>query len=78
MNCKTDSIPYINFTEVWDSTWGASPLSTFPAKKPTIAIDHCLTYPKFAWKVQGIKVIEEAFASGHRPLKITLKLANKI
>ena len=78
MNCKTDSTPYKKFIEVWDSTWGASPLPTFPAKKPTSAIDHCLTYPKFAWKVQGIKVIEEAVASDHRPLKITLKLVNKI
>ena len=74
MNCKTDSTPFKKFTEVWDSTRGASPLPTFPAKKPTSAIDHCLTYPKFTWKVQGIKVIEETVASDHRPLKITLKL----
>ena len=75
MNCKTDSTPYKKFTEVWDSTWGAIPLPTFPAKKPTSAIVHCLTYPKYAWKVHEIKVIEETVASDHRPLKITLKLS---
>lgn len=75
MNCKTDSVPYKKFIEIWDSTWGAKPLPTFPSKKPNSAIDHCLTYPKYAWKVQEIKVIDEAVASDHRPLKITLKLS---
>ena len=74
MNCNTNSAPYKKFTEVWDSTWGTIPLPTFPAKNPTSAIDHCFTFPKYGWKVQEIKVIEEAVASDHRPLKITLKL----
>ena len=74
MNCKSNSNPYKKLTEVWDSTWGAKPIPTFPSKKPTSDIDHCLTYPKYAWKVQEIKVIEESDASDHRPLKITLKL----
>jgi len=76
MNCKTDSIPYKKFLKVWDSTWGAKPLPTFPANKPKTAIDHCLTYPKYKWNVKEIKVIDEKVASDHRPLKITLKLSN--
>lgn len=77
MNCKVDSTPYKKFIEKWDSTWGGKPLPTFPSKKPTSAIDHCLTYPKYGWKVIEIKVIDEPIASDHRPLKITLNLSNK-
>ena len=73
MNCESNSNPYKKLMEVWDSTWGAKPIPTFPADNPTSDIDHCFTYPKNAWKVQEIKVIESD-ASDHRPLKITLKL----
>ncbi|ORX43410.1 Endonuclease/exonuclease/phosphatase [Piromyces finnis] len=74
MNCTTESPIYSSFTQTWDGTWGNKPLPTFPARKPRSAIDHCFTYPKQAWEVKEIKVIEEPVASDHRPLKVTLVL----
>ncbi|OUM70565.1 hypothetical protein PIROE2DRAFT_1080 [Piromyces sp. E2] len=74
MNCTTVSPIYTSFTQTWDGTWGRKPLPTFPARKPRSAIDHCFTYPKQAWQVKEIKVIEEPIASDHRPLKVTLVL----
>ena len=74
MNCQPNSAPYKAFAETWDAAWGDKPLATFPAGKPRSSIDHCFTYPKQAWQVAEIKVVEELVASDHRPIKVTLIL----
>ena len=74
MNCQPTSAPYKAFAETWDAAWGDKPLPTFPASKPRSSIDHCFTFPKQAWEVAEIKVVEELVASDHRPIKVTLIL----
>jgi endonuclease/exonuclease/phosphatase family metal-dependent hydrolase len=74
MNCTTGSQIYNSFTKTWEGTWGNKPLPTFPARNPKKDIDHCFTYPKQAWEVIDITVVEEPLASDHRPLKVTLAL----
>ncbi len=74
MNCTPTSAPYKAFAETWDTTWGDKPQPTHRADKPRSSIDHCFTFPKQAWEVAEIKVIEEPVASDHRPIKVTLIL----
>ena len=74
MNCQPDSAPYKAFAETWDAAWGDKPQPTFNARKPRVSIDHCFTFPKQAWQVKEIKVLEEPVASDHRPIKVTLIL----
>lgn len=73
-NCKPTSAPYALFCKDWLSAWQDAPACTFPANGPKICIDHCFLYPRDAWQIEAIQVVDEPLASDHRPLLITVTL----
>ena len=74
-NCKGKSAPYQALCTTWQSAWGDTPQPTHPANAPKIDIDHLFMFPKDAWNVDCMTVVEELVASDHRPIegKVALK-----
>lgn len=58
----------------WQSAGASGALLTSPAARPKRQIDYILFRPAARWRVAGVRVIDEAVASDHRPVVAVLEL----
>jgi endonuclease/exonuclease/phosphatase family metal-dependent hydrolase len=73
-----NAVPASKTLDIIQRSWAmanSKPLLTSPAAGPRRQIDYILLRPKDAWKVVDATVLDEAVASDHRPLLVTLELA---
>lgn len=71
--------PESNTMKILEDKWGASydkknPQFTYPSNKPDKTIDYVLFSPKKKWKVISKEVIQNAVASDHCAVLVTLEL----
>lgn len=81
INAQPGSPTMESFEMDWENATSQEGLLTFPADKPIKQIDYILYRPLQGYKVLESRVVEEAFASDHRPilavLQFDLKIAEK-
>ncbi|MEA2708145.1 MAG: hypothetical protein QOF78_746 [Phycisphaerales bacterium] len=73
-NCQAESEPLAALAADWVLVTQGDQLLTSPADKPRVRIDHVFVKPPSCWRVIGARVIDEAVASDHRPIVVTLEL----
>jgi len=71
LNDVTESRSLNRLMQHWTDASAGNPLPTAPAGTPQSRIDYVLLRPK-NWEVRGSTVLDEAMASDHRPLLVTL------
>jgi len=57
----------------WTDSSADAERPTIPVDKPNGQIDYILYRPAAGWKVVSVKVLDEAVASDHRPILVTLE-----
>ncbi|MCK4871756.1 MAG: endonuclease/exonuclease/phosphatase family protein [Phycisphaerales bacterium] len=72
-NAQIGSDPMNELLARWVDTSADSPAPTWPSDEPNVRIDYVLYRPGGSWRVLETRVIEEAIASDHRPLLVTLQ-----
>jgi endonuclease/exonuclease/phosphatase family metal-dependent hydrolase len=70
-NCGPDSPPMMKLTEQWTLVSGG--LNSFSATQPTTSIDHVLIRNAPQYRATEARVIDEAVASDHRPVVVTIE-----
>lgn len=73
LNDVTESRSLNRLTQHWTDASAGNPIPTVPSGTPQSRIDYVLLRPK-NWEVRGSTVLDEAVASDHRPLLVTLAL----
>jgi endonuclease/exonuclease/phosphatase family metal-dependent hydrolase len=72
-NCQPGSRTIDTIRESWLQS-NATDAFTTPVDTPKRQIDFIFLRPKDRWKVIGVKVLDEAIASDHRPILATVEL----
>lgn len=78
LNATPQSTP-INLLEQkgWVKGDTEKTLSTVPSISPRKQIDYVFVRPEYRWRIIDVSVIEEAMASDHRPILMTLELISE-
>lgn len=75
LNAEPGSAAITILEERWSSTYDPrSPQPTFPSNHPDRKIDYVMFHPQNKWKVLDAVVIQNAVASDHCALLVTLQL----
>lgn len=75
LNAEPGSAAITILEERWSSTYDPrSPQPTFPSSRPVRKIDYVMFHPQNKWKVLETVVIQNAVASDHCALLVTLEL----
>ena len=74
LNATPGSVPIGILETIWTATGGANPEPTYPSDAPVRKIDYIMVYPADRWRAIDHLVVDEKWASDHRPYLVTLEL----
>lgn len=75
LNAEPQSTPINILESIWGSSYKQNnPKPTYPSVQPSQKIDYVMFYPKDAWRVLGVDIIQDSIASDHCAYLVTLEL----
>ncbi len=75
LNAEPQSTPINILESIWGSSYNRdNPQPTYPSVQPSQKIDYVMFYPKDAWRVLEIDIIQDSIASDHCAYLVTLEL----